>query len=84
MLLCHILFSHLIIINNRKKRELKYVHQSQKHDYHLVDPSPWPLATSFATLVTAVGSVYYFHSKVSCGQWLLRFCPYNLLCIYVV
>ena len=32
----------------------------QKHDYHLVDPSPWPLATSIATLVTAVGSVYYF------------------------
>ena len=37
----------------------------QKHDYHLVDPSPWPLATSIATLVTAVGSVYYFHSKVT-------------------
>ena len=36
----------------------------QKHDYHLVDPSPWPLATSIATLITAVGSVYYFHSKV--------------------
>ena len=36
----------------------------QKHDYHLVDPSPWPLATAIATLVTAVGSVYYFHSKV--------------------
>ena len=36
----------------------------QKHDYHLVDPSPWPIYTSFATLITAVGSVYYFHSKV--------------------
>ena len=38
--------------------------KDQKHDYHLVDPSPWPIYTSFATLITAVGSVYYFHSKV--------------------
>ena len=36
----------------------------KKHDYHLVDPSPWPIYTSFATLVLAVGSIYYFHSKV--------------------
>ena len=55
----------------------------QKHDYHLVDPSPWPLATSIATLVTAVGSVYYFHSKV---MWAMgfRFFTHNLLCIHVV
>ena len=38
--------------------------KDQKHDYHLVDPSPWPIYTSFATLITAIGSVYYFHSKV--------------------
>ena len=36
----------------------------KKHDYHLVDPSPWPIYTSFATLVLAIGSIYYFHSKV--------------------
>ena len=36
----------------------------KKHDYHLVDPSPWPIYTSFATLVTAIGTVYYFHSEV--------------------
>ena len=52
----------------------------QKHDYHLVDPSPWPLATSIATLVTAVGSVYYFHSKVMwamiLGFLLLIYCAF--------
>ena len=37
--------------------------KDQKHDYHLVDPSPWPIYTSFATLITAIGTVYYFHSK---------------------
>ena len=40
----------------------------QKHDFHLVDPSPWPIYVSFATLVLAVGAVYYFHSK---ALWLL-------------
>ena len=42
----------------------------KKHDFHLVDPSPWPIYVSFATLVLAVGAVYYFHSK---ALWLL-FC----------
>ena len=40
----------------------------KKHDYHLVDPSPWPIFTSFACLVLAVGAVYYFHTK---ALWLL-------------
>ena len=39
-----------------------------KHDFHLVDPSPWPIYVSFATLVLAFGAVYYFHSK---ALWLL-------------
>ena len=40
----------------------------KKHDFHLVDPSPWPIYVSFATLVLAIGAVYYFHSK---ALWLL-------------
>ena len=42
----------------------------KKHDYHLVDPSPWPIYTSFSCLVLAIGSVYYFHSDVSWGMYL--------------
>ena len=42
--------------------------EKPKHDYHLVDPSPWPIYVSFATLVLAFGAVYYFHSK---ALWLL-------------
>jgi cytochrome c oxidase subunit III len=30
-----------------------------KHDYHLVNPSPWPLLGSLAVLVLAVGGVAY-------------------------
>mgnify|MGYP001214467843 FL=1 len=42
--------------------------EKKKHDFHLVDPSPWPIYVSFATLVLAFGAVYYFHSK---ALWLL-------------
>ena len=55
----------------------------QKHDYHLVDPSPWPIYVSFATLVLAFGAVYYFHSKGSLAfiNWV---CLSSLWSIYVV
>ena len=42
----------------------------KKHDYHLVDPSPWPIYVSFSCLVLALGSVYYMHSDVSWGMYL--------------
>ena len=42
--------------------------KDKKHGFHLVDPSPWPIYVSFATLVLAFGTVYYFHSK---ALWLL-------------
>ena len=42
----------------------------KKHDYHLVDPSPWPIYVSFSCLVLALGTVYYMHSDVSWGMYL--------------
>ena len=34
---------------------------SQKHPFHLVDSSPWPILGSFSALVTATGFVIYLH-----------------------
>ena len=34
----------------------------KNHDYHLVDPSPWPLAASLATLTTAIGAIVWMRS----------------------
>lgn len=34
----------------------------QKHPYHLVDPSPWPLVSSISCLVAALGAATFFHS----------------------
>ena len=42
----------------------------KKHDYHLVDPSPWPIYVSFSCLVLAIGSIYYMHNDVSWGMYL--------------
>lgn len=33
----------------------------QAHPYHLVDPSPWPLITSFALLTLTLSAVLYFN-----------------------
>lgn len=33
----------------------------QDHGFHLVDPSPWPLVTSVATLTSLSGAVMWFH-----------------------
>ncbi len=56
-----------------------------KHDYHLVNPSPWPLIGSFAVLALAVGGVMYMKGLfgVEAGQlWTLL--PGFLMVIWVM
>ena len=36
-------------------------HGEVKHDYHLVDPSPWPLVGSIGAFIMAVGAIMVFH-----------------------
>ena len=40
-----------------------HAHHGPEHDYHLVDPSPWPLLTAFAALITAIMLVVTFQNK---------------------
>ncbi|MEL6297605.1 MAG: cytochrome c oxidase subunit 3 [Pseudomonadota bacterium] len=35
---------------------------ANEHDYHLVDPSPWPIAASFGALTMAIGAVVWMRS----------------------
>jgi cytochrome c oxidase subunit 3 len=37
-------------------------HHANEHDYHLVDPSPWPLAASIGALVMAFGAIIWMRS----------------------
>ena len=42
---------------------------SQKsHDYHLVDPSPWPLFASIGALIACGGAVIYFRTD---SPWIM-------------
>jgi len=41
--------------------------QEKKHDYHLVDPSPWPLIGSISAFVMAVGGIIWMRGG---GPWV--------------
>ena len=43
---------------------------TQKHPFHLVDPSPWPLVAAFAAFTVTSGGVLYMHNY-SGGGFLL-------------
>ena len=38
---------------------------AKHHDYHLVDPSPWPFIASVSAFATAVGAVFWMHKGFS-------------------
>ena len=44
-------------------------HAKPNHDYHLVNPSPWPFVGSVAAFAMAVGAVLWFHDILP--VWLL-------------
>ena len=36
-------------------------HAKPQHDYHLVDPSPWPVVGSISAFVMAIGLITWMH-----------------------
>ncbi|MDX1292863.1 MAG: cytochrome c oxidase subunit 3 [Hyphomonas sp.] len=48
-------------------------HDEVKHDFHLVNPSPWPLLGSLAVVVTALGGVTFMKGLfgLEAGTWWL-------------
>lgn len=43
---------------------------TQKHPFHLVDPSPWPLMRATAAFTTTTGGVMYMHGYSGGGMFL--------------
>ena len=43
--------------------------KTHNHDYHLVNPSPWPIIGAFAALTLAAGTVGWMH-KMAWGPWV--------------
>ena len=56
-------------VRTAEKRSEVAVNRSafQFHPYHLVDPSPWPLITSFARLTLTLSAVIYFNGYANGG-----------------
>jgi cytochrome c oxidase subunit 3 len=50
---------------------------TRHHPYHLVDPSPWPVLTSFSALWLTISLVLWFHCYNNAGTLLIG----ALLCI---
>lgn len=57
----------------KKEQRSKSTHATGviHHPYHILDPSPWPLMTSFSMLCLALGLVLYFHKYAAGGTVLL-------------
>ena len=53
--------------------------EAKGHDYHLVDPSPWPALGAVGAFALAIGAVSYMHG--ASALWLL---PGFLLVLYVM
>jgi len=53
------------------------IKNTQKHPYHLVDPSPWPLIASFGCFFFTFGLVMFFHGYL--GSSSLIFTGFSLI-----
>ncbi len=60
-------------LNNERKNLFKnYISKRpQKHKFHLVSPSPWPLTTAFSAFVLVIGLVSWMHKLPQGGFTLL-------------
>lgn len=45
-------------------------HSKVNHDYHIVNPSPWPLITSISLFILPLGAVFFMHG-VKFGTFLM-------------
>ena len=64
------IFSFLSKIFNILEKKIINKNQFQLFPYHLVEPSPWPLFTSFALLTLTISAVMYFHGYYNGGNLL--------------
>jgi cytochrome c oxidase subunit 3 len=48
------------------------IRNNQRHGFHLVDPSPWPIISAFSGLMLTFGGVLYMHGYMG-GDFLWKF-----------
>ena len=57
---------------------------AKSHDYHLVNPSPWPIVGSVGAFVLAIGALMYFMSKKAGAPELWYVVPGLVLVIFTM
>jgi len=57
---------------------------AKRHDYHLVDPSPWPAVGALGAFTLAIGAVMYFISRKAGDPQLWYVLPGLLIVIYTM
>jgi cytochrome c oxidase subunit 3 len=45
-------------------------HAKPHHDYHLVDPSPWPATGAVSAFVLALGAITWMHHMFAAAPWI--------------
>jgi cytochrome c oxidase subunit 3 len=45
-------------------------HAKPHHDYHLVDPSPWPAIGAVSAFLLAVGAITWMHHMFAAAPWI--------------
>lgn len=56
---------------------------TQRHSFHLVDPSPWPFVAAFSALMLTFGTVLYLHGYAG-GNFLWKFGFLSILFVMYV
>jgi cytochrome c oxidase subunit III len=54
-------------------------HAQPLHDYHLVEPSPWPAIGSVSLFATAVGGIAWMHHMIAVAPFIFGACVIGVL-----
>ena len=57
---------------------------TKHHDYHLVDPSPWPAVGSVSAFITAVGGISWMHHMFAGAPFLFGLGAIGILYTFIV
>jgi cytochrome c oxidase subunit 3 len=56
---------------------------AKHHDYHLVDPSPWPIIGSIAAFITAVGAITWMHHMFAAAPFIFGVGVIGILYMFI-
>jgi cytochrome c oxidase subunit 3 len=45
-------------------------HTKPQHDYHLVDPSPWPAVGAISAFILAIGAIFWMHKSFAAAPYI--------------